>query len=172
MIGKLPAYCLVAVEDSKREDFMKDNAVPIAVKYFRDLLLNVFRQFLDNSKVGTMGVDLTSRGKGRDNWMIRPNDSPSARVIPGLASEFPLGEGCKKVRDMLCISSVEREMMGITIEDATIDSVIVLRWKGNSTIGNGHGGIGYLIPTFSIRWPGIRIIRVEIHGEGRAVTVW
>ena len=66
----------------------------------------------------------------------------------------------------------EREMMGITIEDATIDSVIVLRWKGNSTIGNGHGGIGYLIPTFSIRWPGIRIIRVEIHSEGRAVTVW
>ena len=56
-----------------------------------------------------MGVDLTSRGKGRDNWMIRPNDSPSARVIPGLASEFPLGEGCKKVRDMLCIGSVERE---------------------------------------------------------------
>ena len=172
VIGKLPAYCLVAVEDSKREGFMKDNAVPIAVKYFRDLLLNVFRQFLDNSKVGTMGVDLTSRGKGRDNWMIRPNDSPSARVIPGLASEFPLGEGCKKVRDMLCISSVEREMMGITIEDATIDSVIVLRWEGNSTIGNGYGGIGYLIPTFSIRWPGIRIIRVEIHGEGRAVTVW
>ena len=85
---------------------------------------------------------------------------------------FPLGEGCKKVRDMLCIGSVEREMMGITIEDATIDSVIVLRWKGNSTIGNGHGGIGYLIPTFSIRWPGIRIIRVEIHSEGRAVTVW
>ena len=121
VIGKLPAYCLVAVEDSKREGFMEDNAVPIAVKYFRDL---------------------------------------------------PLGEGCKKVRDMLCISSVEKEMMGITIEDATIDSVIVLRWKGNSTIGNGHGGIGYLIPTFSIRWPGIRIIRVEIHGEGRAVTVW
>ena len=39
VIGKLPAYCLVAVEDSKREGLMKDNAVPIAVKYFRDLLL-------------------------------------------------------------------------------------------------------------------------------------
>ena len=35
VIGKLPAYCLVAVEDSKREGLMKDNAVPNCCQVFQ-----------------------------------------------------------------------------------------------------------------------------------------
>ena len=95
MVGKLPPDCLVAMKDSKREGLVKDNEVPISVKRFRDLLLNMFREIFKDCEVVTMIVDLASSGEGRDNWVIRPNDSPSAgRIIPSFASEFPLRERC------------------------------------------------------------------------------
>ena len=158
------------MKDGKREGFVKDNEVPISVKLFRDLLLNMFREIFKDCKVVTV-IDPTSSGEGRDNWVIRPNDSPSAgRIIPSLASEFPLRERCEKVGDIGGVSIV-----GITIKYATEDSIVFLRWKRNLSSWDGHSGIGYLIPTFSISWPGGRIIRVKIHdgerGTGHSLAV-
>ena len=165
MIGKLPPDGLVAMKDSKREGFVKDNEVPISIKLFRGLLLNMLREILKDCEVITMVVDLAAGGEGRDNWVIRPNNSPSAGgIIPSFASEFPLRERCEKVGDIGGGSIIDRKIVGITIKDATTDSIVSLRWKRNLSIRYGHRGIGYLIPAFSVSWPGVRIIRVKIHG--------
>ena len=113
VIGKLPPDGLVAVKDGKREGFMKDNEVPISVKFFRDLLLNMFRKIFKDCKVITVSVDLTSSGEGRDNWVIRPNDSPSAgRIILSLSSEFPLRERGEQVGDIGGCSIIEGKIVG------------------------------------------------------------
>ena len=57
MIGKLPTDGLVAMKDGKGEGFVKDNEVPISVKFFRDLLLNMFRELLKDCKVVAVIVD-------------------------------------------------------------------------------------------------------------------
>ena len=135
MVGKLPPDCLVAVKDSKREGLVEDDEVPISVKLFRDLLLNMFREIFEDCKVVTMIVDFTSRGEGGNNWVIRPDDSPSAgRIIPSFASEFPLRERCKKVGDVGGGGIIERKIVGITVKDATEDGIISLRWKRNLLI--------------------------------------
>ena len=135
VVGKLPPDGLVAMENSKREGFMKDNEVPISVKLFRDLLFNMFRKIFKGCKVVTVSVDLTSSGEGRDDWVIRPDDSPSAgRIIVSLSGEFPLREGGEQVRDIRGSSIVERKVVGITIKDATEDSIVSIRWKRNSSM--------------------------------------
>ena len=135
MVGKLPPDGLVAMEDSKREGFMKDNEVPISVKLFRDLLFNMFREIFKDCKVITVSVDLTPSGEGRDNWVIRPNDSPSAgRIILSLSGEFPLRERGEQVGDIGGSSIIEGKIVGVTIKDATEDSIVSLRWKRNSSM--------------------------------------
>ena len=132
MIGKLPTDCLVAMKDGKREGFVKDNEIPIGVKNFRELFLNMFREIFKYCKVVAMVVDPTSSGECRDNWVIRPNDSPSAgRISLSLASEFPLRERCEKVGNIGRVSIVERKIVGITIKYATEDSIVFFRWKGD-----------------------------------------
>ena len=37
--------------------------------------------------------------------------------------------------------------MGVAIKDATEDSIVFLRWKGNLSSGNCNSCIGDLIPT-------------------------
>ena len=97
VVGKLPADGLVAVEDSKRQFFVKDDTIPIGIKNVRDLLLNVFREVFEYSKVITVGVDFTAGGERGDDGVIRPNNSPGAgRVSRGLASKFPLRERCEE----------------------------------------------------------------------------
>ena len=121
MIGKLPTDCLVAMKE-----------IPIGVKNFKELFLNMFREIFKYCKVVAMVVDLTSSGECRDNWVIRPNDSPSAgRISLSLASEFPLRERCEKVGDIGRVSIVERKIVGITIKYATEDSIVFFRWKGD-----------------------------------------
>ena len=165
MIGKLPTDGLVAMKDSKRESFVKDDEIPIGVKDFRELLLNMFREIFKYCKVIAVVVNLTAGGKRGDDGVVRPNDSPGAgRISLSLAREFPLRERCEEVRNIGRVSVVERKIVGVTIEDATEDSIVFLRWKGNLSSGNCHSGIGNLIPTFSISRPSSRIIRVKIHG--------
>ena len=71
MIGKLAPNGLVAMKDSKREGFVKDNEVPISIKLFRGLLLNILREIFKDCEVITMIVYLTAGGESRDNWVIR-----------------------------------------------------------------------------------------------------
>ena len=127
-----PTDGLVAMKDSKRESFVKDDKISICVKFVRDLLLNVFREIFKHCKVIAVVVNPTASGEGRDNWVIRPNESPSAgRISLSLAGEFPLRERCEKVGDIGRVSIVERKIVGITIKYATEDSIVFLRWKGN-----------------------------------------
>jgi len=108
VVGKLPPDVLVAVENSKRQSFVKDDTIPIGIKNFRELLLNVFREVVEYSKVITVGVDFTAGGERGDDGVIRPNNSPGAgRISRGLASKFPLRERCKKVRHIIRASAVE-----------------------------------------------------------------
>ena len=59
MIGKLPTDCLVAMKDGKREGFVKDNEIPIGVKNFRELFLDMFREIFKYCKVVAVIVDPT-----------------------------------------------------------------------------------------------------------------
>ena len=153
------------MKDSKRESFVEDNEVPIGVKNFGELFLNMFREIFKDCKVIAVVVNLTASGERSDNGVVRPNDSPSAgRISLSLASEFPLRERCEEVGDIGRVSVVERKIVGITIKYATEDSIVFLRWKGNSSSGDCNSGIGDLIPTFSISRAGGRILRVKIHG--------
>ena len=132
MIGKFPTDGLVSMKDSKRESFVKDDKIPISVKFFRDLLLNVFREILKHCKVIAVVVNPTASGEGRDNWVIRPKDSPRAgRISLSLAREFPLRERCEKVGNIGRVSIVEREIVRVTIKYATEDSIVFVRWKGD-----------------------------------------
>ena len=137
VIGELPTDGLVAVKDGKRQSFVKDDEIPIGVKDFRELLLNVFREVLQYCKVITVGVALTTGGERRDDGVVRPNGPPGAgRVSPSLASEFPLRERCEEVGNIGRVSVVERKMVGVAIKDATEDSIVFLGWKGNLSSGD------------------------------------
>ena len=137
MIGKLPTDCLVAMKDSKRESFVKDHEIPIGVKNFRELFLNMFREIFKDCKVIAVVVNLTASGERRDNGVVRPNDSPSAgRINLSLASEFPLRESCEEIGDIGRVSVVERKIVGVTIKDATEDSIVIIGWKGNLSCGD------------------------------------
>ena len=93
VIGKLPTDGLVAMKDSKRKSFVKDDEIPIRVKDFRELFLNMFREIFKYCKVIAVVVDFTAGGERGDDGVVRPNDSPGAsRVSLSLASEFPLRE--------------------------------------------------------------------------------
>ena len=165
MIGKLPTDCLVAMKDSKRESFVEDNEVPIGVKNFGELFLNMFRELFTDCKVIAGCFYLTASGERRDDGVVRPNDSPSAgRISLSFASEFPLRERCKKVRNIGRVSVVERKIVGVAVKDATEDRIVFPGWKGNLSTGNCNGGVGDLIPAFSISRPGRRIIRIKLHG--------
>ena len=132
MIGKLPTDCLIAMKDSKRESFVKDDEIPIGVKDFRELLLNMFREIFKYCKVIAVVVNLTAGGKRGDDGVVRPNDSPGAgRISLSLAREFPLRERCEEVRNIGRVSIVEREIVRVTIEYATEDSIVFVRWKGD-----------------------------------------
>ena len=132
MIGKFPTDGLVAMKNSKRESFVKDDKIPISVKFFRDLLLNVFREIFKHCKVITVVVNFTAGGESGDDGMVRPNDSPGAgRISLSFAREFPLRERCEEVRNIGRVSIVEREIVRVTIEYATEDSIVFVRWKGD-----------------------------------------
>ena len=111
---------------------MKDDEIPIGVKDFRELILNVFREVFQDCKVITVGVALTNGRECGDDGVIRPNDPPGAgRVSPSLASEFPLRERCEEVGNIGRVSVIERKTVGVAIKYATEDSIVLLGWKGN-----------------------------------------
>jgi len=134
VIGELPTHSLVAMIDCKRQSFVKDDEISIVVKDFRELILNVLREVFNDCKVITVVVALTDGGECSDDGVVRPNDPPgAARVRPVLVSEFPLREGCEKVRNICRVSVVERQSEGVAIKDATEDGIVFLGWEGDSS---------------------------------------
>ena len=139
VIGELPTDGLVTMIDCKRQSFVKDDEIPIGVKDFRELLLNVFREVFQGRKVIAVGVALTTGGKCGNDGVIRPNDPPGAgRIRSILGSEFPLRERCEEVGNIGRVSVVEGKTVGVAIKDATADGIVFLGWEGNLSSGDSN----------------------------------
>ena len=55
VIGEFPTDCLGAMIDCQRQSFVKDDEIPIGVKDFRELILNVFGEVFEDCKVIAVG---------------------------------------------------------------------------------------------------------------------